>query len=161
MNKYLQLFRLGNALMGIVGLTVASFMAVGTDVVNHGLDLVISAIIVFLFIAGGNSLNDYIDAEIDKTAHPERPVPSGRMTPIQARNIGIGTLGLSVVASLFTFDIACIAIVVIAAILITLPLGYVALNNTGSYDMISTMPESEAKAAENNAPKKRSLLGKK
>lgn len=117
MNKYLQLFRLGNALMGIVGLTVASFMAVGTDVVNHGLDLVISAIIVFLFIAGGNSLNDYIDAEIDKTAHPERPVPSGRMTPIHARNIGIGTLGLSVVASLFTFDIACIAIVVIAAIL--------------------------------------------
>ena len=35
--------------------------------------------------------------------------------------------------------------IVIAAILITLPLGYVALNNTGSYDMISTMPESEAK----------------
>ena len=36
--------------------------------------------------------------------------------------------------------------IVIAALLITLPLGYVALNNTGSYDMISTMPESEAKA---------------
>ena len=35
--------------------------------------------------------------------------------------------------------------IVVAAVLITLPLGYVALNNSGSFDMISTMPESEAK----------------
>lgn len=35
--------------------------------------------------------------------------------------------------------------IVIAAILVTLPLGYVALNNSGSFDMISTMPESESK----------------
>ena len=27
MNKYLQLFRIGNAFMGIIGVTVASFMA--------------------------------------------------------------------------------------------------------------------------------------
>ena len=35
--------------------------------------------------------------------------------------------------------------IVIAAVLITLPLGYVALNNSGSFDMVSTMPDSEAK----------------
>ena len=35
--------------------------------------------------------------------------------------------------------------IVIVAILITLPLGYVAVNNSGSFDMISTMPESESK----------------
>ena len=35
--------------------------------------------------------------------------------------------------------------IVLAAVLITLPLGYVAMNNSGSFDMISTMPESESK----------------
>ena len=35
--------------------------------------------------------------------------------------------------------------IVIASILITIPLGYVAMTNDGSYDMIGAMPESEAK----------------
>lgn len=35
--------------------------------------------------------------------------------------------------------------IVVAAILITIPLGYVAVTNEGSYDMIGAMPESEAK----------------
>ncbi|MDD7424164.1 MAG: MMPL family transporter [Candidatus Methanomethylophilaceae archaeon] len=35
--------------------------------------------------------------------------------------------------------------IVIAALLVTLPLGYVALNNSGSFDMVSTMPSGEAK----------------
>lgn len=114
MNKYLQLFRTGNAVMGIVGVTVASFMASGTELLSHWLDLILSAVIVFTFIAGGNSLNDYIDADIDRTAHPERPIPSGRMTRKQARDIGMLMLTLSVMASLFTFDIVCALIVLVA-----------------------------------------------
>ncbi len=35
--------------------------------------------------------------------------------------------------------------IVLAAILITVPLAYVAVNNEGSYDMISVMPDGEAK----------------
>ena len=58
MNKYLQLFRTGNAIMGIVGVIVAAFMAAGTDIISHWSDLILSVVIVFTFIAGGNSLND-------------------------------------------------------------------------------------------------------
>ena len=72
---------------------------------------------VFAFIAGGNSLNDYIDVEIDRTAHPDRPVPSGELTALQARNVGIFMLVLSVLLSLITMDVPCIAIVIIAVIL--------------------------------------------
>lgn len=117
MNKYLQLFRLGNAVMGVLGVIIASFMAVGTGLPDHWRNMVVSAVVVFVFIGGGNSLNDYIDREIDKTAHPERPVPSGRLRPEQARNIGISMLALSVVVSLLTMDIICIAIVALAAVL--------------------------------------------
>lgn len=116
-NKYLQLFRIGNVVMGIIGVAVASFMASGTGIVDHWTGLLISVAVVFMFISGGNALNDSIDAEIDKTAHPERPVPSGRMTAEQARKIGIAMLAGSVLASLLTLDPVCVAIVAVACVL--------------------------------------------
>ena len=117
MNKYLQLFRTGNAVMGIVGVTVASFMAAGTGMVDQWLNLLISAVVVFMFICGGNALNDYIDFEIDKTAHPERPIPSGRMERRTALHVALLMLGGSVVVSFLTIDLECIAVVVVACVL--------------------------------------------
>ncbi|MBE6518665.1 MAG: 4-hydroxybenzoate polyprenyltransferase [Thermoplasmata archaeon] len=117
MNKYLRLFRLGNTLIGSFAILIAAFMAAGTGMIDYWQNLVIGFAVVFTFIAGGNSLNDFIDVEIDKTAHPDRPVPSGELTPIQARNIGIVMLVLSAVLSLLTMDIPSIAIVIIAVIL--------------------------------------------
>jgi geranylgeranylglycerol-phosphate geranylgeranyltransferase len=117
MNKYLQLFRLGNTIIGSAAILIAAFMAAGTSMIDHWVNLIVGFAVVFTFIAGGNSLNDYIDVDIDRTAHPERPVPSGTITPIQARNIGILMLIASIVLSLITMDIYCIAIVVIAVIL--------------------------------------------
>ncbi|MBR4685645.1 MAG: geranylgeranylglycerol-phosphate geranylgeranyltransferase [Candidatus Methanomethylophilaceae archaeon] len=117
MNKYLRLFRLGNTLIGSFAILIAAFMAAGTGMIDYWQNLVIGFAVVFTFIAGGNSLNDFIDVEIDKTAHPGRPVPSGELTPIQARNIGIVMLVLSAVLSLLTVDIPSIAIVIIAVIL--------------------------------------------
>ena len=116
-NKYLQLFRTGNAVMGIVGVAVASFMAAGTDIADAWVNLLISAVVVFMFICGGNALNDYIDYEIDKTAHPERPIPSGRMTRKAALYAALVMLGGSVVVSFLTIDLECILIVVVASIL--------------------------------------------
>ncbi len=92
-------------------------MASGTGIVDHWTGLLISVAVVFMFISGGNALNDSIDAEIDKTAHPERPVPSGRMTAEQARKIGIAMLAGSVLASLLTLDPVCVAIVAVACVL--------------------------------------------
>ena len=39
---------------------------------------------VVLFTGAGNAMNDIKDAEIDKTAHPMRPIPSGRLSIQQA-----------------------------------------------------------------------------
>ena len=116
-NRFLQLFRTGNAVMGIVGVVVASFMAAGLDIVDEWANLIISAVVVFMFICGGNALNDYIDHDIDRTAHPERPIPSGRMERRTALHAALVMLGGSVVVSFLTVDLECIAIVVIAAVL--------------------------------------------
>lgn len=36
---------------------------------------------VFLITGGGNAINDYFDREIDAVNRPERPIPSGRISP--------------------------------------------------------------------------------
>jgi len=120
MNKYLQLFRLGNAAIGCVAIFIAAFVAAGTSMFDHWVNLIVGAAVVFTFVAGGNSLNDYIDADIDRTAHPDRPVPKGLLTPLQARNAGILMLTLSCILSLITMDAVCIAIVILACILMAM-----------------------------------------
>jgi len=118
-NKYLQLFRLGNCVMGVIGLLLASLIAAGTDVVNHFPQLALACGVVFLFIIGGNSLNDFLDREIDRTAHPERPLPSGRMRPVTAARIAVlafmGSVALAVPLPLDAFLIVISAVFIILA----------------------------------------------
>ncbi|MBE6528745.1 MAG: 4-hydroxybenzoate polyprenyltransferase [Thermoplasmata archaeon] len=120
MNKYLRLFRTVNALIGSFAVFIAAFMAAGTSMFDEWMNLIIGFFVVFTFVSGGNSLNDYIDVEIDRTAHPTRPVVTGEITPNQARNIGVSMLTVSVLLSLLTLDIYCIAIVIAAAVLMFL-----------------------------------------
>ena len=117
MNAYLRMFRMINAVMGVVGALVASFIAAGTGIVDCWQNVLIMAAVVFLFVAGGNSINDSIDYEIDKVSHPERPVPKGEITPRQARNVGYALLLGSFAVSFLTLDIAAIILVLIAVIL--------------------------------------------
>ncbi|PZF82462.1 SCO3242 family prenyltransferase [Jiangella anatolica] len=50
----------------------------------------------------GMALNDYADRDLDKAERPERPIPSGRVTPAQALAVATGLtaagLGLAAVA---------------------------------------------------------------
>lgn len=117
MNRFLRMFRLTNCLMGVIGVTVASFMAAGTELLDEWTNLLVSALVVFLFMAGGNSLNDSIDAEIDKTAHPERPVPRGEISVALARRMGFSLLGLSAIISVFTFHWEAVLVGAVAAVL--------------------------------------------
>ena len=65
MNKYLRLFRMGNVLIGSFAILIAAFMATGTAMIDYWYYLIVGFFVVFAFIAGGNSLNDYIDVDID------------------------------------------------------------------------------------------------
>ncbi len=110
MNRYLRLFRFGNGLMGIIGVIVGAFIASGLNITDYWISIAISGLIVFIFMAGGNAINDYIDRDIDKIAHPERPVPRGEINPVTAKNLGIFMMILAVLigilaqASSFYFD---------------------------------------------------------
>lgn len=102
--------------MGVIGVVIAAFIAAGYGLVDQWYNVVIAAAIVIAFVAGGNSLNDYIDRDIDKTAHPDRPLPTGELQPKTALYCGIG--GLIVAAALsFLISIWTVLVVIIAALL--------------------------------------------
>ena len=45
------------------------------------------ALAMSLIYCGGMVLNDYVDRDIDRIERPQRPIPSGRVKPIAARNL--------------------------------------------------------------------------
>ena len=74
-NRYIQLFRIGNCIMGVVGLLIGVLIATGMSIFDYSAQIAIASLLVFTFIIGGNSLNDYMDREIDKVGHPEDQSP--------------------------------------------------------------------------------------
>ena len=120
MNKYLQLFRLQNCAIGIIGILASAFIAVEAEVselTDSWFNVILACVIIITFMAGGNALNDYVDRDIDKIGHPERPIPSGRMQPKSALYAGCMMLGLAVALSLLFQDILSILIVIVACLL--------------------------------------------
>lgn len=117
MNKYLQLFRFQNSVIGLIGIVASAFIASGTDIVDHWMNVVMACMIVAIFMAGGNALNDYIDRDIDITSHPDRPIPSGRMQPKHALYLGCVMLIIAVALSIYFRDVLSIAIVIVACTL--------------------------------------------
>jgi geranylgeranylglycerol-phosphate geranylgeranyltransferase len=112
----LKLFRIGNCIMGVISLLLAVIIAGGLDALTMWAVLIPGAVTVFAFIVGGNSLNDYLDREIDKVAHPERPIPSGQMTPELVLRISIAAFVISIVSSFF-MNLASMIVVIIAIVL--------------------------------------------
>lgn len=59
--------------------------------------------VVFFATAGGNVINDYYDREIDRINRPDRPIPSGAVTPAAARAYSallfFAAIGLSTLAN--------------------------------------------------------------
>lgn len=81
MNPYIEILRPGNVIMASIAIVLVA-------IVGHTLSIpVLLAILTVLFeISAGNVINDYFDYKIDLINKPERPIPSGKITPKTARN---------------------------------------------------------------------------
>ncbi|MBD7952463.1 UbiA family prenyltransferase [Oerskovia sp. Sa4CUA1] len=106
MRDYLDLVR-APAVLSVLGDTLAGAAAggrlgparpaagAGTDVRPWRLALLpLSSACLY---AGGMALNDYADRELDAVERPERPLPSGRVSPAQALGVasGLTVVGLA------------------------------------------------------------------
>ncbi len=97
MKEWIRILRPVNGLMSsFVVLIVALALR------NYSFQLIIIGMLVaFLTNSGGNVLNDYYDAEIDRINHPERPIPSGKIKRRQALIYAATVFSISLFISVF------------------------------------------------------------
>jgi geranylgeranylglycerol-phosphate geranylgeranyltransferase len=96
------LLRLGNCVMGAFGALLAAIVCAGVEgMEDFALEVALSMAIVIFFTGAGNSLNDYYDREIDKIAHPRRPIPAGIANPRDAYVLSLVFFAIAFLLSLF------------------------------------------------------------
>jgi 4-hydroxybenzoate polyprenyltransferase len=86
MKAYVQLVRAPAALT-VLGDTVAGAAAAGNPLRGRRLLLPLSSV---AFYWAGMALNDWADRKLDAVERPERPIPSGRVSPEQALAVAGG-----------------------------------------------------------------------
>jgi geranylgeranylglycerol-phosphate geranylgeranyltransferase len=98
---YLKLIRPLNCVMGAVAVFIAAFITAGNAVPEAlYLSVTVAMIVVVLFMAAGNTLNDYYDRDTDKVNHPNRPIPAGKVKPMSALKLAGVLFGIAIAISI-------------------------------------------------------------
>ncbi len=118
MNSTLRLFRPVNAVMAVLGTFISSLVAIGTSIESHIELIAIASLVVFFVLTGGNVMNDVLDSETDKVNHPERPIPSGKISRGQGKAIYVSSFALSVIVAFIFLNIFAVLVVIMADILL-------------------------------------------
>jgi len=120
MHSSLRLIRPANVLMSCVGTSIGLLIAIEGhwSWLLHP-NALKAVLIVALYTAAGNVLNDFTDREIDRIAHPERPIPSGNVEARTALCTAVvlfvvgQTLALTVNAAIFLIAFLNLGIMVL------------------------------------------------
>jgi geranylgeranylglycerol-phosphate geranylgeranyltransferase len=101
-----------NVALAAGAVLVASFIAVGTNVSDAGVlqPVLIACLVAGLVTGAGNVLNDYSDRDTDKVNHPERPIPSGSISPASALSLSVALFLISLPLA-FLVNLECLLLV--------------------------------------------------
>jgi geranylgeranylglycerol-phosphate geranylgeranyltransferase len=111
------------ALARPVNCAIAALATVAGYLLAQGHDplaATLAALATATIAAAGNALNDAQDAELDRAAHPRRPIPAGRATPAEARGFAgaLVAVGLAAAAGAAGFALAGFAAGTVALLLL-------------------------------------------
>ncbi|MCK5548617.1 MAG: UbiA family prenyltransferase, partial [Thermoplasmata archaeon] len=119
MKGYIQLIRPLNCAMGAIAVLIAALITSSNDLPeSRYIPLIFAMAVVFVFMAGGNTLNDYFDRKTDRVNHPERPIPSRLVKRKTARAMGAALLAVSIVLGLFVNLEALLLVLLNAGIMV-------------------------------------------
>lgn len=91
LGAYLDLCRPKNLVLAGATVPLGAMFALESNLATYPLSVVAChTVAVLTFTAAGNTMNDIKDIDIDRTAHPHRPLPSGLVSLQGARNFSIG-----------------------------------------------------------------------
>ncbi|MDR0470273.1 MAG: UbiA family prenyltransferase [Nitrososphaerota archaeon] len=107
-----------------LGVFAACVAGAGLAIVDFWLVATLATLVGFLFGLASNALNDYLDIDIDKIAHPERPLPSGLLKPKTYLVFSIVMFGGCFLLTYFLSTIAGLAAFVMVLFASVLQIGY-------------------------------------
>src|SRR5688500_17669516 len=97
LSALLALIRWENALLSALGVLLGAWWANGSVLASTTLA---AAAVAVALTAVANAENDYQDLGIDRSAHPERPLPSGTLRPVHARIVVVVAALIAIALSL-------------------------------------------------------------
>ncbi len=113
MKGIMQLLRPKNCLMAVLSIIIVALVASSLDAGTIPIsEVLVASLVVFLFTGAGNALNDYLDRDIDRANHPERPIPSGHVKPRTATAVA-GILFAASVALGLWLSLYCMLIILL------------------------------------------------
>ncbi|MCD6502679.1 MAG: geranylgeranylglycerol-phosphate geranylgeranyltransferase [Euryarchaeota archaeon] len=90
---FIELSRPINVLMAIIGVVLGAGLGGSIEWAF----VILACIAAATFTAAGNALNDYIDRDLDRIIHPDRPIPSGKISPREAYMYAVSMFVLSAI----------------------------------------------------------------
>jgi geranylgeranylglycerol-phosphate geranylgeranyltransferase len=96
---------------------VGAAIAVGADFLNLWRNLILAFITGFTLTGSAMAVNDYYDREVDAINEPQRPIPSGDVTPVEALLYWLILSTLGLLAAWLT-NYKCLAVTVFAWVII-------------------------------------------
>ncbi len=108
----LRLLRPKNAIMSAIGVVVG-WLAVTTELNSK---LVLAMLVPPLVLMGGNAINDYFDAPIDRINKPDRPIPSGQISLNEAKlaYLTLSLMGVALSIPLGVYEVTIAALFSVA-----------------------------------------------
>jgi geranylgeranylglycerol-phosphate geranylgeranyltransferase len=112
---FVQLSRPLNLLITVLSIPVACWIAGGTT--HDWLSIVLAALTGVFVAAGANAINDAFDIDIDRINRPDRPLPRGALTQLDARRLWLVVSSCAMILNLF-INLLALFIVVNAVIIL-------------------------------------------
>ena len=110
------LVRCENALLSALGVLLGAWWARGSVLAPATLG---AAAVAIALTAVANAENDYQDRDLDRVAHPERPLPSGMLKPIHARvTVGVAAALAMLISAALGTALAIVTAMVLVVMLL-------------------------------------------
>ena len=115
--RKMRLLRLLNCFMASFAVIISVLIVIPiTEIREFWISIILAFASAFIITGAGNALNDYTDRNIDKIAHPDRPLPSGIVRPFTALTLASILMAASLILTFF-INIYCFIIALFAVLL--------------------------------------------
>ena len=89
-NGYFIIFRPFNSILASLATFIGILIAIGFESIpNFIIEIFLAMMVTFCIAAGGYTINDFFDYEIDKINQPHRALPAGLVSPKEAYTFSI------------------------------------------------------------------------